>query len=39
MWIMSACALIAAALGFLLKETAPVKMNKEKQQQGSFLAA
>lgn len=39
MWIMSACALIAAALGFLLKETAPVKMNKDKQQQGSFLAA
>ena len=37
MWIMSACALIAAALGFLLKETAPVKMNKDKQQEGSFL--
>jgi len=39
MWIMGACALIAAALGCLLKETAPVKVNRDNQQQGSFLAA
>ncbi len=28
MWIMGACALVAAVLGFLLKETAPIKTGK-----------